>query len=185
MISRRCPNYWTNGKQDRQLRRKRWRKMTDPRNSPDLRRKKWQCQNPNGAESIWPCKQWTWQWFRVFLLEKYWQARLAANQLLKHTATTMSYRIKRCTCYQNLTVSDNYTVELIHFDWKLWFSQGGDTYSSLTAMTVRDDGTSENCLRKTTIKSVRKKDSVLEESDGGKMIIATANDRVDDGIDRQ
>lgn len=52
-------------------------------------------------------------------------------------------------------------------------------------MTVRDDGTSENCLRKTTIKSVRKKDSVLEESDGGKMIIATANDRVDDGIDRQ
>jgi len=93
--------------------------------------------------------------------------------------------MKKFTHYHHLRISDNDTLDLLHFDGKLQFKMGDDTYSSLAPKTVKDDGASENYVRKATIEKIRKKGTVLEEREGSWMIVQTANDRVDDGIERQ
>ena len=92
--------------------------------------------------------------------------------------------MKKFTHFHHLKISDNDTLDLLCFDGKLRYKKGDNTYSSLAAKTVKDDRASENYVWRSTMEKLRKEGMVLEERDGGWMIIETANDKVDDGIER-
>jgi len=79
---------------------------------------------------------------------------------------TLSSTMKKFTCYRLLRISDNDTLELLRFDGKLQFKKADDTYSCLATKTVKDDGASENYMRRATIERLRKKGVVLEERNG-------------------
>jgi hypothetical protein len=75
--------------------------------------------------------------------------------------------MKKFSRYHHLKISDDDTLDLLRFDGKLRYKIQDDTYSSLAAKTVKDDGASENYVRRTTMEMLRKKGAVLEERDGG------------------
>ena len=75
--------------------------------------------------------------------------------------------MKKFTRYHHLRVSDNDTLDLLRFDGKLRFKKNDDTYSSVAAKTAKDDGASENYVKRETVEKLKKKGAVLEERDGG------------------
>jgi len=81
------------------------------------------------------------------------------------------------THYLHLRICDNDSLGLLRFDGKLRFKKGDETYCSLAAKTVNDDGAWDNHVRRATLYKLREKGVVLEERDDGWMIIETANDR--------
>ena len=93
--------------------------------------------------------------------------------------------MKMFTRYHHLRVSDNDTLDLLRFDGKLRFKKNDDTYSSVAAKTAKDDGASENYVKRETVEEFKKKGAVIEERDGGWIIVETANDKVEDGIERR
>jgi len=88
------------------------------------------------------------------------------------------------THYHQLGIRDIDTLDLLQFKGKLQFEMGDDTYCHIAAKTVKDYGASENYVRTNTPERIRKKGVELEERDGGWMIVETANDRVENGIQR-
>jgi hypothetical protein len=93
--------------------------------------------------------------------------------------------MKMFTRYHYLRVSDNDTIYLLSFDGKLQYKKNNDTYGSLAAKTAKDDGASENYVKRETVEMLKNKDAVLEERDSGWMIVETENDKVEDGIERR
>jgi hypothetical protein len=93
--------------------------------------------------------------------------------------------MKMFTRYHYLRVSDNDTIYLLSFDGKLQYKKNNDTYGSFAAKTAKDDGASENYVKRETVEMLKNKGAVLEERDSGWMIVETENDKVEDGIERQ
>jgi hypothetical protein len=92
---------------------------------------------------------------------------------------------KKFTYYRHLRVSDNGTLDHLRFDGKLRYKKMNDTYSSLAAKTAKDDRASENYIKRETVEKLKRNGAVLEEREGGWMIVETANDKVEDGIQRR
>jgi len=59
--------------------------------------------------------------------------------------------MKKFTRYHHLRVSDNNTIDLLHFNGKLRYKNINDTYGSLAAKTAKDDGASENYPKRETV----------------------------------
>jgi hypothetical protein len=93
--------------------------------------------------------------------------------------------MKKFTCYHHLWGSDNDAIDHLRFDGKLRYKRNNNTYSSLAAKTAKDHGASENYVKGETVEKLQKKGAVLEERDGGWMIVEMANDKLEDGIKRQ
>jgi hypothetical protein len=92
--------------------------------------------------------------------------------------------MKKFNYYHYLQVSENNTLDLLHFDGKLQYKNNNATYSSLVAKTAQDDGALENYVKRETVKKLKKKGAVLEERDSSWMIIEMVNDKIQDGIER-
>jgi hypothetical protein len=93
--------------------------------------------------------------------------------------------MKRFTRYHHLRVSDNDTLNLLRFDGKLRYKNNNNTYSSFVPKTAKDDGALRNYVKRETVEKLNKKCAVLEERDGGWIIVETANDNAEDGIERR
>jgi hypothetical protein len=93
--------------------------------------------------------------------------------------------MKKFTHYHHLRVSDNDTLDLLPLDAKFRYKNNNDTYGSLVAKTTKDDGASENYVKSETVEKLKNKGAVIKERNSSWMIVDTANDQVEDGIDRQ
>jgi len=58
--------------------------------------------------------------------------------------------MQQFTHYHHFRVSDNITIDLLHFDRKLWYRKDNDTYGSLTAQTAKDNGALEKYVKRET-----------------------------------
>jgi hypothetical protein len=122
--------------------------------SPDFRRRESQSEGPAGVGIYWQCKWW-W-WFGLFGFGKWRRVRIAANWLPKTETTTLSSTMKNFTHYHQLRIGDINSLDLARLDWKLQFEKGDDTYSSLAANKVKDDGALEIYVSRATIGKLRK-----------------------------
>jgi hypothetical protein len=93
--------------------------------------------------------------------------------------------MRKFTHYHHLRISDNDTIDLLHFDGKLRFKRNNDTYGSVAAKTAKDDRAAENYVKRETVEKLKKKGAGLEERDDGWMIVEMANDKVEDSIERR
>jgi len=93
--------------------------------------------------------------------------------------------MKKYTLYHHLRVSDDDTIDVVCFDGKLPYKKNNDPDRSLAAKTAKDDGASENYVKREIVEKLSKKGAVLEVRDGGGMIVETANDKVEDDIERR
>jgi hypothetical protein len=89
------------------------------------------------------------------------------------------------TRYHHLRVSENNTIDHLHFDTKLRYIMNNDRYGSIAAKTAKEDGASEKYVQRETVEKLKKTGAVFKERDGGWMIVEMASDKVEDGIVRQ
>jgi hypothetical protein len=68
--------------------------------------------------------------------------------------------MKRFTRCHTLRVSDNNTLDRLHFDGKLPYNKNVDTFGGLAAKTANDDGASENYVKRETVEKFKKKGAV-------------------------
>jgi len=83
----------------------------------------------------------------------------------------------------HLRMYDNDTFDLHLFSGKLPFKKWDDTYRNSAAKIDKDDGASQNIVRRPITEKFRKKGAVLEQGEGSWMIIETANDGVESCIE--
>jgi len=93
--------------------------------------------------------------------------------------------MQQLTPYHHLQARDRDTIDFLHFDRKLWYKTNNDTYGSVAAKTAKNDRASENNVQRETGGTLHRKGELLEERDGGWMIMETASDKVEDAIQRQ
>jgi len=75
--------------------------------------------------------------------------------------------MKRFTCYHHLRVSDNDTIDFLRFDPKLQFKQNNDRYGNLAGKTAKDNGSSEDYIKRETRGMLKMNFAVLGERDSG------------------
>jgi len=93
--------------------------------------------------------------------------------------------MKKLTRYHHLRVSDNDTIDLLRFDRELQYQKNNETHGSSAAKTAKDNWASENNAKRETVEKSKTKGRVLEERDGGWLIVETANAKVEDSIERR